>query len=552
MFVSSLRNASLTTCATESCLNNIAKYLCETSEHDAMGRSPPTLDQLSESNEPSNESTAATHVVTKEKKGCCTGQVSPIAATGNTSKDCCSGPADSATHGADKVKGSCGKDAVPVHSTVESNKGCCSGKEDSAPRKNQSCCNGEKQIVRSCKSQTTVTGCCGSESQPKSNSISTCAHSHGLGGVPRGEEQGSFAEASCASTGKTRCSDASPKCKSSAVPVSTRSCETECEPKDKSDPCCSSPEDVEKSTPSSCCDTSAIDEPALCSRKCCAVGPEKVTEAEPACSDHLQSAFERFESLIHLGRCLCRKMIEEFNFCCCCGQASPCASHEMGKKPSLKTNTKRESGRKNACRVSKTTSKSSSLCCDNANGALEEGTSDADSTCEDRCCTSKDAIEVSESDCEDTCCTQAKTAKGSEFVHAPPQIGDPNGIDIEKVAARDHVVLNVSGMTCTGCSRKMLNVLADIPGISNSQVTFVSGTAAFDFDRSQGHPDDILPLIEKRTGFQLSRVTDEHQELDVLLNAANAQAFEKEARVGLVSFDKVRPFCGALFVLHII
>jgi Cu2+-exporting ATPase len=112
-------------------------------------------------------------------------------------------------------------------------------------------------------------------------------------------------------------------------------------------------------------------------------------------------------------------------------------------------------------------------------------------------------------------------------------------IDIEKARVMDHVALNVSGMTCTGCSRKMLNVLRDIPGVSNPHVTFASNTAAFDFDPSKGDLLDVLPLLEKRTGFKLSSVTAEFHELHVLLDTAEAQAYKREERDGLVSFDKV-------------
>jgi Cd2+-exporting ATPase len=322
----------------------------------------------------------------------------------------------------------------------------------------------------------------------------------------------------------------------------------------RTDVCCYLSANHEKSTRSPSLDDQDIDASLLCSGRCCGAAQESTPTAVYACSDHIQSAFERFESLIRLGQCLCRKMLQEFDFCCCCGQAAPCSTHEDSTKSIAKAEHKAEPNCKASCcsstEVIETVESScedarctsmikakaahtagKDICCQNENAA-----SLGRPSCEDACCERKKNVQTPS--CGDPCCAQGKATDVCESVPLQ-EIAEPGKTDIESAAAREHVVLNVSGMTCTGCSRKMLNVLVDIPAISNPQVTFVSGSAAFDFDRSQGDSDDILPFIEKRTGFKISRMIGEHQQLDMLLDAAKAQAFEREGRVGMISFEKV-------------
>lgn len=185
-------------------------------------------------------------------------------------------------------------------------------------------------------------------------------------------------------------------------------------------------------------------------------------------------------------------MIEEFNFCCCCGK-KPDAGNWTAK---AKTPAKKCDGKKAQ-------------------------------SCRDECC-SKD--------------------RGTSAVHAVDPQPAPRvveQVDIESAAAREHVVIAVTGMTCTGCSRKMENVLKDIHGLYKPQVTFVSGTAAFDLDTKVAEAKDILPLIEKRTGFKLSRVRREHQQLDVLLSEDAAAAFNRSLADGVISLEKVRQIIAA-------
>lgn len=115
----------------------------------------------------------------------------------------------------------------------------------------------------------------------------------------------------------------------------------------------------------------------------------------------------------------------------------------------------------------------------------------------------------------------------------------PPSLDVEKDSAREHVVLDVSGMTCTGCSKKMMNVLGAIDGLSNAQVTFVSGSAEFDMDSAiAGKTEAVLSRVEKETGFKCSRIVSGFQELHVIMSPSAATSIADALPAGVMSVAK--------------
>ncbi|KAK3716372.1 hypothetical protein LTR37_006522 [Vermiconidia calcicola] len=458
---------------------------------------------------------------------------------------------------AEKTKACCREDAVSAVSTVDGKNGCCSDSEITATCHRDLGCNAEMGGSGTYEALAKAGVRCPRKSMPKKSDNEAHVDAQDDGGQCCKESQGMYAAACCTPAENAGYKDTCCKSKSNGPTVSTGSCRLGSPVIDETDLCCSSFGDNEHSATSSGQDDDAGGGSLWRSGNRCGAPSEIISGAGSACSDHLQSAFERSESLIRLGQCLCRKGNEEFDFCCG-GQASPCPPLGGCTKAPAKAATKAQSGCKATCCAGEKTVQAAvpsfkDACCPSRKRAKAAPSSRVDSSCasekatqfekssrEEACFAFEQNPNSPKSTCEDGCCTQEKTRSASGFVPSSMKISESNEIDIERAAARDHVVLNVGGMTCTGCSTKMLNVLVDIPGISSPMVTFVSGSAAFDFDRSLGDPKDILPLIEKRTGFNLSRVTDGYQEFDVLLDAANAQAFGMEGRDGLVSFEKLR------------
>lgn len=91
----------------------------------------------------------------------------------------------------------------------------------------------------------------------------------------------------------------------------------------------------------------------------------------------------------------------------------------------------------------------------------------------------------------------------------------PAAIDLEKASAVKHAVTQITGMTCTGCERKLQRVLSTIPEIHNVHTSLVLGRAEFDVD-ARSSIDEIALLLERQTEFKCIVHQEGHQ-LDVLI-----------------------------------
>lgn len=266
------------------------------------------------------------------------------------------------------------------------------------------------------------------------------------------------------------------------------------------DKCCTVSQAVvkdEDDCANDCCQAPAVDVASSpgagggCADKCCTANTEaSALESSASCFDHLQAAMDRYEALLKRGLCLCRMAIDELGFNCCAPDAPLIASIESS--------------------------------------ALAGATS--------KSIDGKKVVTSTEIDIHPRCSTNLPRKKCSKEAPALPSQGDH---DIEKAASREFVVLNVAGMTYTGCSKKMLNVLNAIPGLFNAQVTFVLGSAEFELDtNASGNTEKVLARIEKETGFKCFRIISGRQDLSVVMTAETANALQNAFPAGLKSVVK--------------
>ncbi|KAI4214936.1 MAG: hypothetical protein LQ351_002651 [Letrouitia transgressa] len=107
--------------------------------------------------------------------------------------------------------------------------------------------------------------------------------------------------------------------------------------------------------------------------------------------------------------------------------------------------------------------------------------------------------------------------------------------DVEKgLSKTEHVVLNVQGMTCTGCERKLSQALRSFPNISNIKTSVVLAHAEFDiydpFDR-----DALVDYVERVTGFVCTAAQQSVEEIDMILNDPQRFANEENLPVGVAN-----------------
>ena len=111
-------------------------------------------------------------------------------------------------------------------------------------------------------------------------------------------------------------------------------------------------------------------------------------------------------------------------------------------------------------------------------------------------------------------------------------------MDLEKAGSVGHVLLNVSGMICTGCENKLERAMKDINGISNGRATFVTGTADFDMDTNMTTVDEIISSVQKMTQFRCIRYNSDTQILTILLSAQAAESFRMKLPRGVERCDE--------------
>lgn len=79
----------------------------------------------------------------------------------------------------------------------------------------------------------------------------------------------------------------------------------------------------------------------------------------------------------------------------------------------------------------------------------------------------------------------------------------------------EHAIIQISGMTCTGCERKFQHVLSGIAGIHNIKTSLVLGRAEFDVDVGLSI-NEVASLLERQTDFKCIVHRKGHQ-LEVLI-----------------------------------
>ena len=109
-------------------------------------------------------------------------------------------------------------------------------------------------------------------------------------------------------------------------------------------------------------------------------------------------------------------------------------------------------------------------------------------------------------------------------------------LDLEKGFPQvEHVTLNVQGMTCTGCERKLHQALESIPSISNVQTSLVLAQADFDLNEAAFNETiDITKLVEKITGFVCTRIIQVGKVLDIVVCGNSHDFIHKSLPCGVI------------------
>ena len=123
----------------------------------------------------------------------------------------------------------------------------------------------------------------------------------------------------------------------------------------------------------------------------------------------------------------------------------------------------------------------------------------------------------------DSCCAEKRSAgftrKATEDV--------AQDTDLEAGSAgneKEHVILSISGMTCTGCETKLVRTLASRPAVKNLKTSLVLSRAEFDVVGAAS-VDEVMKHLERTTEFKCERITNKGANLDILAPGGDATTF---------------------------
>ena len=147
-----------------------------------------------------------------------------------------------------------------------------------------------------------------------------------------------------------------------------------------------------------------------------------------------------------------------------------------------------------------------------ADACCDEKTSEENpaSSCTDICCDDR----MPSAACVRTCCSQKNgvTQKTREI-----EVDTARNVDLEMgLSGKEHVILSISGMTCTGCETKLSRTLATLPALTNIKTSLVLSRAEFDLDVGTTSAVEVMKHLERTTEFKCERVTNQGSRLDLI------------------------------------
>lgn len=110
----------------------------------------------------------------------------------------------------------------------------------------------------------------------------------------------------------------------------------------------------------------------------------------------------------------------------------------------------------------------------------------------------------------------------------PKLVASKVHLDLEKGSLGDeHVALSIQGMTCTGCETKLERTLANIAGVSMIKTSLVLTRAEFDVSTAQISIDEVVKRLQKATGFECQKLSQDGHELEIMMTSIPAKLLEQ-------------------------
>ncbi|OAA64760.1 ATPase, P-type, K/Mg/Cd/Cu/Zn/Na/Ca/Na/H-transporter [Cordyceps fumosorosea ARSEF 2679] len=252
-----------------------------------------------------------------------------------------------------------------------------------------------------------------------------------------------------------------------------------------------------------------------------------------------------------------RKGKEKASSCCgkpsggCSAGAGPCCGlASSANEPSSCCDAPVALGKKFPAGYCEKPAESVNISADSCDGKLAKETAVAGDTCNKPAANkarenagscsepeaSKQEPAVDSGSCAASCCGNVSAAAEScadSCCDTPATVGNPDteaGLvavaDVEDQGhGREHVILSVSGMTCTGCETKLSRTLASFLAVKDLKTSLVLSRAEFNLDLRLGSVAEVIKHLERTTEFKCERIQNQGFSLDLIVPDGEAAKF---------------------------
>lgn len=236
------------------------------------------------------------------------------------------------------------------------------------------------------------------------------------------------------------------------------------------------------------------------------------------CEEHTRSIREKYAAKLQALGCLCRALLALGQESCC---PPPQRSSFHRKRYSKKSSSALTQSVNSCC----TSGLSRNTCLENVR-AWSKGKECVQHPAHMDDCTKEHRAPIQNINC---CSANDSCYGGREKYNlkADSQSLAPDGQfrDLENgLSGTEHVILSISGMTCTGCETKLQRALANFSSLKNLKTSLVLSRAEFDLDLSGKTVSDIMKHLERTTEFKCEKVLKQGSTID-LITPYNAYEF---------------------------
>ncbi|KAI7679055.1 heavy metal translocatin, partial [Hortaea werneckii] len=253
-----------------------------------------------------------------------------------------------------------------------------------------------------------------------------------------------------------------------------------------------------------------------------------------ACSSHLRAAFERYTRFLEQTLCICKKVQAEHFLSGRCDAKPVDQPHRHSDSLSGDTSSSSAVERMPHGQVvfRQATTKKPECCGKSTMQSAASIPAGKCSTGEQECSGQK---QPAYSGCSGP---DHSRSRRQGFFSRNPKEAPP--ADIEKQPSNfEPVTFAVTGMDCSGCGNIVAKAFDNVPGVQNTCVTFIAGTASCDINLNVTSISEVVRLVERATKYKLARSDSTHPSMDLIMDMQTAQSLSRNMPKGVIGYDAV-------------